>query len=204
MNSLTFRDGFYLFCIVTNILISFILHITIRTFISNKPEGRKTVIAKIHISCSYVWQFITTFIPLIMFFRILTGTFSLEYLIMIQVSIHACFNTSICLFMSTSIIKMFFLVDYGRMSNIGENIITTLVYSITGGWIVGGILIETCWKYLNLSIFPETTIQMYLGNQNSWGKVPDFRYFTIFTFSLLVLSILMLFIFKIARFGFFI
>ena len=196
MNPLTRLDVFYCGCLITDILTVTLLHTIIRTFIRNKPEGKKTVIAKIYISCSYFWQALVILSCPVFLYRILFGTISVEYLIIMKFAFSCVFNSAIFILAFANVIKIFFLVDYGRMSNVPDNSVMIILYIFISCFVVGGIFLENFIE----GRFLDGPGMIYLGDENSRGKIPDFRNLSFFIFIFLVFSLLILFICQIARY----
>ena len=195
MNPLTRLDVFYSFCLITDLLTATLLHTIIRTFIKNKPEGSKTVIAKIYTSCSYFCQALMTLLCPVILYRILVGTISLECLILTKIFVSGCFNSTIFLFAVANIIKIFFVMDYGRMSTVTEGSVMILSYILTGFFIVGGFLLE----HIVVGQLEDMPLTVYLGDEQSRGKILTFTSFNNFSVVLLIISFLMLFIFQLVR-----
>ena len=188
-------DGFYCFCLGLDLLSTTTLHTAIRTFIRSKPEGNKTVIANINISCSYVWQTIPTLICPVFLYRITFGTISTNFLVIHKVLGSCCINSAIFLHAFANVIKIFFLVDFDRMSSFDEGVIMKLGYIFTSGIVGGGIIFEYFigQRYIDGPAF------VYLGDENSRGKIPDFLYVTLFNFLTLVVSLLLMLVCQLTR-----
>ena len=144
-------DTLFLSLLFTDVLIASIFHTITRTFIKNKPEGRKTVIAKLHITLSYILQIFSITMTSLFVYRIIFGVIPINVLSTVKVLTESCVMIIFCLFLSVALIKIFFMIDFGRMSSISEDRILTVIYSIIGGWVIGGVALELVLRWFSVN-----------------------------------------------------
>ena len=97
------------------IFLSFIVHGFIREFIMSKPEGSVTVVAKIHIHCSYALQSFTNAIALVEMLRTVFGFLPLIVLILSTYTNLILWSVINCFFGYAAMIKIGFLVNIGQL-----------------------------------------------------------------------------------------
>ena len=142
----------------------------------SKPEGTVTVVAKIHMRCSYALQSFSTCVLLVDILRTMFGFLPLIVIILSAFMKGFLWCITNCFLGYAAVIKIGFLVNIGQLPNRSEKVILRLMYLVTGLWVVMGLTLLPIWKWyhgLHLLESARLSNHLYFGGMEVLDHISD-------------------------------